>query len=145
VFEEVGVFNPKMHIGEDLDLWARIAMRYPVLGYSPKVCYRRWHDNRDSLTQSNHPRDQVLQSLCDNARSGQFRDSSVLRAYYAYARRLAISYILRAAAGRVRIGPEVLQEAKTIFHLSYWERLLETTFKALPTSVAGKVVGRLVD
>ena len=40
-FEEVGLFNTTLHIGEDIDMWLRLAMRYSV-GYiaEPLAKYR---------------------------------------------------------------------------------------------------------
>ena len=42
VFEDVGVFNTDYAIGEDIDLWLRIAYRYPKLGFvaEPLSVYR---------------------------------------------------------------------------------------------------------
>ncbi len=40
VFDEVRMFNPEIQTAEDIELWARIAMRYPKMIYSPDICYR---------------------------------------------------------------------------------------------------------
>jgi hypothetical protein len=34
VFAVVGMFNPEMKSGSDIDLWFRIALKYPEIGYS---------------------------------------------------------------------------------------------------------------
>lgn len=36
--EKAGLFTPGEKIGQDLDLWARVARRNPLVAYSPKVC-----------------------------------------------------------------------------------------------------------
>ena len=36
VFDEVGTFNTELVIAEDLDMWLRIAYRYPKVGFSPQ-------------------------------------------------------------------------------------------------------------
>jgi hypothetical protein len=141
----VGVFNPHLSRGEDLDLWSRIAMRFPSVAYSPDVCWRCWLDSTSSLTRVDYPRDEVLSNICANMRASQSLGPDVASAYYPYGRKRAISYILRAAAGRIDIEREALCEAKTVFPPSYKERTLETVLKVLPTSVAGKIVGRLAD
>ena len=44
VFENVGFFNENQKIGEDIDLWFRIGLHYPEIGYTPAVgaiVYRR--------------------------------------------------------------------------------------------------------
>ena len=43
VVEEVGAFNTKLKVGEDLDLWFRIGLRFSEIGYSPKVAVFYWH------------------------------------------------------------------------------------------------------
>ena len=37
IFEEIGVFLKDVHLGEDLEMWARIALKYQV-AYSTKKC-----------------------------------------------------------------------------------------------------------
>lgn len=36
--KKAGMFTPGEKIGQDLDLWARVAKNNPVVAYSPKVC-----------------------------------------------------------------------------------------------------------
>ena len=36
--EKAGLFTPGEKIGQDLDLWARVARRNPLVAYSPQVC-----------------------------------------------------------------------------------------------------------
>jgi len=38
IFEEVGVFNVGEHSGEDVEMWARVALRYPV-GYDTRILF----------------------------------------------------------------------------------------------------------
>jgi len=145
VFDRAGMFNTTLSRGEDLDLWTRIAMRFPLIAYSPEICWRCWLDNTSSLTRADYPRDEVLNSLCENMRISYSLGEDVAKAYYPYARRRVISYILRAAARTVSVNPRALHEAKTLFSPSYGERLLETMLKVLPTPIAGKIVSRLID
>lgn len=37
VFTEVGGFDTSLQVGEDLDMWFRIALRYPRMGYSSDI------------------------------------------------------------------------------------------------------------
>jgi hypothetical protein len=37
VFHDVGTFDPSMKSGEDLDMWFRIGLRFPKVGYSHRV------------------------------------------------------------------------------------------------------------
>ena len=40
VFDMVGHFDPEMRSGQDLDMWDRIALRFPLVGCCPDVCWR---------------------------------------------------------------------------------------------------------
>ncbi len=49
VFAEVGMFNCDLQTGEDLDMWLRIALRYPEIGYSLQTGAIYWR-RHGSLT-----------------------------------------------------------------------------------------------
>ncbi len=40
VFNEIGYFNEMLDIGEDIELWYRIADKYPMIGYLSRRCFR---------------------------------------------------------------------------------------------------------
>ncbi len=42
VFDQVGLFDTNMQVGGDLDMWFRIALRYPEIGYSTRVGAIYW-------------------------------------------------------------------------------------------------------
>lgn len=42
VFDEVGMFDPAMRFAEDMDMWFRIALRHPQVGYGPQVAAIWW-------------------------------------------------------------------------------------------------------
>jgi hypothetical protein len=86
-----------------------------------------------------------MKSICENIILARSLGQEVIEAYYPYARKLAMSYIRRAAAGRIQVRYEILEEAKTIFSPTRSERALEAMLKVLPAPIAGKVVDRLLD
>ncbi len=143
VFDKVGMFKPEMRSGQDTDLWSRIAMRYPNIGYSSDICWRYYQDNVNSISKTERPRDLQVKSICENIILARSLGQDVIKAYYPYARKLAMSYILRAAAKKVQVRCEMLDEAKMFFPLTFCERAQEAMLKVLPALIAGKVVGRL--
>lgn len=59
IFEEIGVFDPKIKSGQDTDLWVRIGLVYPVL-FSWKILARYVYDDK-SLSKN----DDFLQAKMD--------------------------------------------------------------------------------
>ncbi len=49
VFEQVGNFQPDLSLGEDVDLWLRIAYRYPAVGFSAEPLAVYHLSSEDSL------------------------------------------------------------------------------------------------
>lgn len=145
ILDKVGMFNPDLNRGEDIDLWSRIAMRFPEIGYSKAICWRCWVDNMNSLTRTEHPRDQQMKNICENILLARSLGKDVLEAYYPYARKRAMSYILRAVPRKALVNHDVLIEAKKMFPLTLNERVLEAILKVLPNPITEKVVARLVD
>jgi glycosyltransferase involved in cell wall biosynthesis len=55
VFDEVGLFNVEINqYGEDLDMWFRIALRYPAIGYSKSAGCIYWQ-REGSITSGSTP------------------------------------------------------------------------------------------
>ena len=70
VFDKVGFFIPAQTIGEDTDLWTRIALEYPQIGYvnQPLAIYLR--DVPQSATTIQEPLESIcsrISRLCDYA------------------------------------------------------------------------------
>jgi O-antigen/teichoic acid export membrane protein/glycosyltransferase involved in cell wall biosynthesis len=51
VFKHVGLFDPERRVGEDLDMWFRIGLKYPKVGYGPEVACNKY-ERGDSLSRS---------------------------------------------------------------------------------------------
>lgn len=143
VISEVGGFDPGLRINEDRDLWWRIAMRYPLLGYCPEVCHRHYVDVPGSLTKGDENRTIVLENICENMRRAQAAGPGTANAFYPVARTLAWNYLLRAAGGRAEIDPTITNEATELFPPTLRERIIRSCLARLPASLAGKVVDHL--
>ena len=145
VFEKVGKFKPHLRWSEDLDLWARIAMRYPTVAYSPTVCYRYWRDNPQSLTRLEYSRDPVVEGILENVELARSLGEDVFAAYYPYARRLIMNIVFLAASGKAQADWRVLSQAMAVLPLTVRERFWKGILSLLPGSIARKVVAHLVD
>ena len=52
VFEQIGYFNEQMSFSEDLDMWWRVAYRWPQYGYIPEPLAIYYLDRPGTLTES---------------------------------------------------------------------------------------------
>lgn len=136
VFQEVGMFDPTLRVVQDRDLWWRIAMKYPLLGYSPRAGYRWYVDTPGSLTKQAKDRTQSLQALCDNMRRATELGGEIAQAFRRYGRVLALDYLMRDATREISLSPPVVADASTLFRVTAAERLGRRSLKLLPAKLA---------
>ncbi len=144
VFEQVGRFDPDLRSGEDVDMWCRIAFRYPWIGYGvePSYCYHQ--DNPQSAYRKGRVcRDLPLRSLCRNMRLAMELGSEIADEFRPYARKRIMDSLLRLAARDCLVQPGVVDEVQRLFPLGMHERALLQTLHLLPKSVAMRIVRRL--
>jgi glycosyltransferase involved in cell wall biosynthesis len=143
VLEEAGQFDTGLTRGEDRDMWWRIALRYPEIGFCPETCWRIHLDTPGSLTKQGNSRTRQLAMLCDNMRRAQSYGDDAVKAFHPFARRLAIDYLYRQAGGRAKISPQTVQDAKTLFRPRRLEQLLLAALPKLPRPVVAKILNRI--
>ena len=143
VLQEVGGFDSTLRVSEDRDLWCRIAMCYPELGYCPDVCYRYFIDVPASLTKGAAERTAVVRNLCANLQRARTHGPAIADAFYRYARQIVMDYLLRAAGRQVTIRPETIREARHLFQPSAYERLVLAALARLPGPLAARAARRL--
>lgn len=60
VFNEVGLFNEFLTTGEDLEMWWRIASRFPAIGYSSRPLVKYYVDVAGSMTNSRRNEEKLI-------------------------------------------------------------------------------------
>lgn len=118
VFRKVGSFERTRFTGEDIDMWFRIGLEYPEVGYSKEmgaVVYRR----QDSLSRSNkYKPEQILSKLVD------LED---------YARKLGNVYASRAEPRIIYRVKKLLRAAISKFDYVTIMKVREKYYPRLPT------------
>jgi len=143
VFNELGGFDAEMLTGEDTDMWERIALKYPQIGYCCNTCWRCHRDNRDSASQRGHRyRDLQLRRLCRNMRRAMLLGPEVVKEFHPYARTKAIDYLIQAAGRECLINADTKEDAKSLFPLTVRERGLLRILRSLPKPIALRAVRR---
>ncbi len=143
VLAEVGGFKPALRMSEDRDLWCRIALRYPILGYCAEVCYRYFVDTPASLMKGRPERTAAVCSLCDIMPGAQRSGPTVAAAYYAYAHRMVNDYLVRAAGREVVVAPPAVHDARRLFPPTVYQRLVMAGLACLPAGLARRVLRRV--
>lgn len=54
IFESIGYFNENSRMCEDIEMWTKIAIQYPVV-YSKKILARYYHDDANQMTTTYYP------------------------------------------------------------------------------------------
>jgi hypothetical protein len=143
IFETVGVFDPKLRTGEDRDMWWRIAMKYPLIGYCYEPCYRVYQDTLGSLTKTTPDRSAILDNILTNIARSQEIGPDVFNTFYPYARRLALDYLIRASGHELVISTALIQRTKQEIHSTLYERMVLGVLETLPRAITRKIVPRL--
>ena len=132
VFDRIGLFCPVRATGEDQDLWARIALKYPIaFTWLVGAVYHREVENRLCLTLSAHtfassPFEKVLGDMqaCEPV-SPYAREFLASRKLIAAAR-----YVL---AGQPGVAREILKNCRT--DLFYGRRLWWALWALMPSRI----------
>jgi len=146
LLEESGGFDPEMRGGEDVDLWCRIALQHPLIGYCSEPCWIYHQDNPGSAhRRAAGCRDLPVKSFCRNMRLAMKLGPEVAGAFRPYARKKVLDSLLRKAARECRISRATLDEANQLFPLEVYEKVLLRSVAVMPKAIASKIAGRLRD
>jgi len=143
VFQELGGFDTEMRTGEDVDMWERIALKYPEVGHCCSVCWHYLHDNPNSASRRGAQlRDLQLRHLCANMRRALSLGPEITELMRPYARQKAVDYLTLEAGRQCWISPDTIEDARRLFPLTFRERSLLRILRALPKPIARKAVRR---
>jgi len=146
VFDQVGTFDPELRSGEDIDLWCRIALSYPQIGFCFDPCWRRYQDNPCSASRKGRVRrDRAVDSFCKNMRRALELGPEAVSEFRPYARKKVLDNLLREAARDCLISSEISNEVKRVFPLRMYERALLRILRLLPQPLAVRIVAKLRD
>jgi glycosyltransferase involved in cell wall biosynthesis len=144
VFDEVGGFDATLRSGEDVDLWCRVALRHPRVGYCCEPCWLYYQDNLESASRKGRvARDPQLRSFCRNMRQALELGPEAVNDFRPYAKKKVLDNLLRLAAKDCLIESETLDEVYRLFPLAIHEHILLRILSRLPRVLSLKIVNRL--
>ncbi len=109
-----GMFTPGEKIGQDLDLWARVARNNPVVAYSPEVCvdyYRDAEQNARTRVKIAYPKAflSVLSQEINNSRwTGEDRKWMIRK----YNKKMIVYVFTSILAGERKLARNILKRWK---------------------------------
>jgi len=121
IFEEVGMFPLGIHNGEDIDLWWRIAYRYPRFGYDPQPLAIYHLNIPGSLSEKRIPRDGYIQLIDRHLQLS--RQENRYQDYQPVARYLVSRWI------RGALFDNDLEDVRRM--MTHFDQLLEPAFKTM--------------
>jgi glycosyltransferase involved in cell wall biosynthesis len=136
VLREHGGFDPSLRYSQDRDLWLRIALRDPWIGYSPEVGLHYHSDTPDSLMKRYRERTEALGVVCRHLEAWSAAGD---HSFQQVGHQLVVDYLIRAASGEVGLDDETRARATRLARLSLPERFLLASLGVLPAPLARKV------
>ncbi len=140
VLRESGGFDPRLCYSQDRDLWLRIALHHPWIGYSPEVGLLYHSDTPDSLMKRYRERTEALGVVCRHLEI--WRDAGN-PSFQELGQQLIVDYLVRAASAEVSVDALTRAQAIRLAGLSLPARLLLASLAVLPARLARKVGSRL--
>jgi len=141
----VGHFDTNLHGPEDIDLWCRLALKSPQIGYVPTLCYRYYADIPNSLSKNGLKAHYTLMSMQKILRlaQGDYPDKADM--YKRYARKRAFRLLVISMLGHERVSREDVRAHLSIFRPSLIEAMTLRILTILPVSVRRKIQRRIRD
>ncbi len=124
VFEVCGLFplDVKVGEGEDIDMWCRIALKFPVaFSTHPSAVYHMESDNRSAVYVSNAPCPPVVHTLEDALHRGNLPDGSHPDDLLEYRNKWLIGYATHCLlAGERRLARDYCARASSTRIFRWW-------------------------
>lgn len=112
--EKAGMFTPGEKIGQDLDLWARVARNNPLVAYSPEVCVdynRDAEQNARTRVKIAYPK-AFLSVLKEEMASSRWTDEDKKWMENKYNKKMIVYVFTSIIAGKRKQAREVLKQWK---------------------------------
>jgi glycosyltransferase involved in cell wall biosynthesis len=142
--KEVGGFDAQLTEAEDLDLWGRIALLAPAIGYVPEPCFRIY-PTAGSLSQAGRREKSLSVSMRNTARLAAGRSREQADRYRRYAQPRAFHMLLKAAAKDGEVDAELVRTLEAEFPPSRAQEAILSLIRRVPHGLARRLEWRIRD
>jgi len=143
LFSELGYFNESLKISEDRDLWWRISVRYPQIGFCSHAYSIHYHDSPESLLNSTKDRSQSFEVILESIKYAIELDTLESREFISYANDLAYNYLIRLNLKEIYISPSSILLSDNLLDIGLIKGLLLKIFRILPRKLSRLIANYL--
>jgi len=143
LFDSIGHFNEQLIISEDRDLWWRIAMRYPRIGFCCRALSLYYLDTPDSLIKSTKDRTQSFSVVIDNIQYATQVNTVESNKFVSFASALAYNYMLRFAMREIKIDKVLIKKSTDSIQVPLLKKYLIVICTVLPKRLARILINTL--
>ena len=124
VFEACGLFPVGVKCGEDVDMWCRIALRYPVaFSTHPGALYHQAADNRTGLESSSSSSPVIVETLDDALKRGGLPEGITSEDLLEYRNKWLIGFATNCLlAGEKSLARDYCSRASSTRIFRWWRR-----------------------
>lgn len=138
VLIEVGGFDETLPRGGDMDIWLRIGLHYPAVGYDPRPRHIYHRLTPGSLMKTYDSVPPGFRKLKTNLLRARSLSPEMERQMLDYARPIAFRYSIKLALGKSHVEPELRREYRRLFPLRIPQRIALLAIRFMPGALAGR-------
>ena len=145
VILSVGLFKEDVKISEDRDLWWRIGMVHPNIGYvdTPIVYYN--NDSEFSLTRSSQDRNDSVIILTDFLKTMHENPRIIPQSAKTYFQKLAFGYFVRARTNLIKVDRNIILELKGAIGITKSQKAFIKLLNITPSIIRKRIVNFFIN
>lgn len=144
LLQKVGFFDTSLMEAEDADLWSRLALESPAIGYVSEPCYRYYLDVTDSLSKGGKTTYSVFRSTDKIFELMKSRKFEAEHFYRRYARDIVFRRLVSEAGQKSMDVNEVQMQLRRC-SLSPAHKIIIRLLCVLPRNISSLLEGRIRD
>ena len=145
VFDKVGLFDESLRQAQDNDLWRRIALQFPAIGYCPFPCHIYHMEIEGSVAKGNASISCNFSSMAKSLPLAKKYPPELYDEFLRFARAASFRWLLKLPFQRADLIESSYEEYMGIVPLSKQATITLKIMRILPQNIARKLAGPIKD